>query len=227
MMRVMVVMMGLLVGGCAFSPSARVAAFGDSVTWGYGGKPGGWVEELEDRWGHPIANLGVPGETIDDAADRIDSRLGLGQAPSARVVLVLHGGNDMNRAFQRSPCSRECDPSLVDEKYEEIGEHLERIRDVAENHDRLVVFATYWPASPEACSHLEPPKFAAFQAAIDRLNAEIVERAEAAGAPVVRLDELPLDEDPANYYDCLHPSGKGYAIIAERWLEDSALWAPD
>ena len=35
---------------------------------------------------------------------------------------------------------------------------------------------------------------------------------------------LPLD--PKNYYDCLHPSGQGYHRIAERWMQDYALWKP-
>ena len=45
--------------------------------------------------------------------------------------------------------------------------------------------------------------------------------------PILGLTEFKFGiADPANYYDCLHPSGKGYGIIARRWFEDLALWSP-
>lgn len=213
----------LALGGCV----GRVAAFGDSVTFGYGGAPGGWVGVLEERWGHPIANLGLPGETVGEGARRIDDAFGIALAPDAEVVLVLHGGNDMVRAWKRQPCSETCDPSLVDDKYASIGRKLRKIVDVAENDGRRVVLATYWPANEDVCN--EPPEeFAAFSAAIDRLNAEIVELGAELDLPVVRLDELvaDLDDDPDNYYDCLHPSGQGYSRIAGAWLSVLPVWAP-
>lgn len=216
----------LLGSGCV-SSAAPVAAFGDSVTWGYGGKPGGWVSVVEEQWGHPIANLGIPGETVGQALNRVDGPYGLALAPDAQVILVLHGGNDMVRAWSRQPCGRRCDPALVASKYDAIADDLDRIRDVAENGGRKVVFATYWPPHPGACGDQDPQEFIAFQAAITALNTEIVALAEARGAPVVRLDDLDeMPADPANYYDCLHPSGKGYGIIARRWMEDLPLWSP-
>lgn len=225
----MLACVALAASGCLPS-QALVAAFGDSVTWGYGGRPGGWVTELEERTGEPIANLGVPGETADEGAARVNGAQGLPLAPQARTVLLLHGGNDMNQAFHRSPCSKRCDPHAipeVDEKYDRIGEDL---REIARKADkgRKVVFATYWPPNRDACGEYSDEEFAAFQLAVARIDEELVEIAEERGSFVVRLDDIDdLPLDPRNYYDCLHPSGKGYARIAERWLEDSDAWLPE
>lgn len=215
--------------GCLPSQSL-VAAFGDSVTWGYGGRAGGWVTELEERTDEPIANLGVPGETAAEADDRVNGPQGLPLAPQADIVLLLHGGNDMNQAFHRSPCSLRCDPHdipEVDEKFVRIGNHLRSIAKKADK-GRKVVFATYWPPSPDACTEYDAEEFAAFEMAVARVNEEIVAVAAEKGHHVVRLDDITdLPDDPRNYYDCLHPSGKGYERIATRWLEDSDEWLPE
>lgn len=224
-----VVLAGLLLSltSCLPVPSARVAAFGDSVTFGYGGRPGGWVKELQRMWHHPICDLGVPGELARQGASRIGGPAGLALDPAAEVVLLLHGGNDMNRAFMRAPCSRNCDPSLVDGKFQAIGTNLRKMRSVAARRHRRVVFATYWPPSPDACSKYDAAEFATFQAFVARLDQEIVSVAAEHGDPVVRLDDLTdLPLDPKNYYDCLHPSGQGYHRIAQRWMQDYALWKP-
>ena len=218
----------LFASGCLPS-QALVAAFGDSVTWGYGGRAGGWVTELEERTGEPIANLGVPGETADEGASRVGGVQGLPLAPQARTVLLLHGGNDMNQAFHRSPCSKRCDPHAipeVDEKYDRIGEDLREIARAADKGRKLVL-ATYWPPNREACGEYSDEEFAAFQMAVARIDEELVEIGAERDVFVVRLDDIAdLPLDPRNYYDCLHPSGKGYARIAERWLEDANEWLP-
>jgi len=217
-----------LLSGC-FPSQSLVAAFGDSVTWGYGGSPGGWVSDLEKRTDEPIANLGVPGETSAEAEDRVSGPFGLALAPQAEIVLLLHGGNDMNQAFHRSPCSLTCDPHdipEVDEKYVRIGNHLRSIAKKADK-GRKVVFATYWPPNPIACPDYSAEEFAGFQMAIQRINEEIVAVAAEKGHFVVRLDDIPeYDLDPRNYYDCLHPSGEGYEKIATRWLTDKDEWLP-
>src|SRR5439155_14928502 len=99
-MRLLVFLLALGASSCA----APVAAVGDSVTWGWGGAPGGWVTELSALTGIPIANLGVPGERAAAAADRMDGPLGLWLAPFARTVLILHGGNDAVAIFANGPC---------------------------------------------------------------------------------------------------------------------------
>jgi len=34
---------------------------------------------------------------------------------------------------------------------------------------------------------------------------------------VVRLNTLSLESDPANFFDCLHPSDVGYHKVADAW----------
>ena len=72
-MRTVLTLALLALSACNVQPTAELAAFGDSVTWGYGDLPGGWVRQLEDKSGYRIANLGVPGERADGGAGRIDS----------------------------------------------------------------------------------------------------------------------------------------------------------
>lgn len=223
--------LGTLLGGadgCALDPQAKVAAFGDSVTWGYGGAPGGWVPDVEHEWGHSIANLGIPGETAQTGRRRISGPFGLFLAPSAKTVLILEGGNDAIHFLHASPCGKHCLPSLVPQRFENLRGNLEGIRHAAAGHGRKIVFGTYWPASFAACkTQFTQDEFDNFRAFITRANEILVDVAAENGDPIVRLDDLlDLPNDVNNYYDCYHPSAKGYAIIAKRWMQDVDVWAP-
>jgi acyl-CoA thioesterase I len=70
-----------------------IVAFGDSLIYGTGSSGGGFVKQLEQRLGKPIANLGVPGNTTADGIARINEVLERRPA----VVLLLLGGNDYLR----------------------------------------------------------------------------------------------------------------------------------
>jgi lysophospholipase L1-like esterase len=76
-------------------PAGPIVAFGDSLTSGVGAAPGrNYVDLLRKRFGRPVINSGVPGNTVAAAAARLrrdvlDHRPGL--------VIVLLGGNDMLR----------------------------------------------------------------------------------------------------------------------------------
>ena len=213
------------------SCAAPVVAVGDSVTFGWGGAPGGWVTELSMLSGIPIANLGIPGESAMQASSRVGGALGLVLDPFARTVIILEGGNDARGAFANGPCNKDCDPSIDEDRFQEIGEDLREIRDQAAHDwilpDRKVVFATYWPPSRDACLNLQPREFTTWAAFLTRLDQEIVTVAAEHGDPVVRLDDLTdLPDDPDNYFDCLHPSPLGYHRIALRWMQDLPKWAP-
>jgi acyl-CoA thioesterase I len=66
-------------------------AFGDSLTSGYGASDGNdYPTVLSKSLGIPIQNLGVPGETSQNALARIGSVARL----KPRVVLLCFGGND-------------------------------------------------------------------------------------------------------------------------------------
>src|SRR3954468_3095432 len=100
----------LLLAGCG-DPASRRIAFGDSVTWGFGGRPGGWVTLLSQSFDEPIANYGVPTELAKDGRRRFGSPIGpLSLSPLVEQVLLLHGGNDLASIFLNAPCSRKCEP---------------------------------------------------------------------------------------------------------------------
>ena len=217
----------LFVTGCV-EPQAKIAAFGDSVVWGYGGSRGGWVTDVENDFGHPIANLGIPGETAQTGKRRIAGPLGMVLAPAAKTVFLLEGGNDAIHFLHATPCGKHCDPDLVPEKFEALRGDLEVLRHRAAEDGRHVVFATYWPPSPDACStQFTPDEFLHFRNFIRRANEILNEVAAENADPIVHLEDLDvLPGDPKNYYDCYHLSAKGYRIIATRWMADRALWAP-
>ena len=52
---------------------------------------------------------------------------------------------------------------------------------------------------------------------LDSYNALLLEVAARTDVEVVRLDELDLELDPDNFYDCMHPSDDGYKIVADAW----------
>lgn len=215
----------LILNSCGINPTATIAAYGDSVTWGYGGLPGGWVDALSRRSGYQISNLAIPGEKARGGAERIDEALSV--VPGAKVFMLLHGGNDWIGNFRGDGCSSECEPSAKEESYVAVGVQLDKIRSHAAGQGKRVVFATYWPSSPEACSYYTPERFALYQAHLARLNQEAIKIAQKFGDEIVRLDDLTeLPKDSKNWFDCLHPSRQGYEKIAERWEQDSGKWEP-
>jgi acyl-CoA hydrolase len=76
-----------------------IVAVGDSLTFGVGASAGqNYVDELENRFGVPIINAGVSGDTTLDVLARLDTDV-LDLDPS--LVIVFIGGNDeLRRVFQ-------------------------------------------------------------------------------------------------------------------------------
>lgn len=211
-----------LLTGCA-DLLADTVAFGDSVTFGYGGERGGWVSHLEAARGSSIANFGVPGERVVNGKVRFAGPLGpLSLAPNAKRVLLLHGGNDLAEAFLEGPCDAGCEPYEREERMVKIAGYVEDIVQMAGRHDLEVTLATYWRVNAHVCKDKGGPQLDAGEAALanlhlDYYNAHLLEVAARNNLDVVRLDELDLETDPDNYYDCIHPSDDGYRILADAW----------
>jgi acyl-CoA thioesterase-1 len=73
------------------SGGSTIVAFGDSLVVGVGATGGSdFVSLLSEQLGKPIVNLGVSGDTTDDALLRLDQVI----AQDPKVVMVLLGGND-------------------------------------------------------------------------------------------------------------------------------------
>jgi len=74
------------------SRGANVIAFGDSLTAGYGARPGeDYPSRLSALIGAPVVNAGVSGDTTSSALARLDNDV---LARDPRIVLVGLGGND-------------------------------------------------------------------------------------------------------------------------------------
>lgn len=212
----------LLTAGCG-DVFAEHVAFGDSVTFGWGGKRGGWVSILEDETGSPIANYGLPTERVVDGKGRFVGPLGpLALEPWSSDILLMEGGNDLASVFLRRPCDRKCRPDDVAPQIQEIVDDVAWIVDEARAHGKNVTIGTYWRVNAQACSSgplvlRTPEEVISANAFIDTFDAGLVEMAYERRVPVVRLDELHLEDDAANFHDCMHPSDEGYRRVAEAW----------
>ena len=98
-----------------------VVCFGDSLTYGTGGGPGGsYPEQLAVLSGLEVLNAGVPGDTTAAALARLDEDV-LSQNPG--YVLITLGGNDLRR---KRPL-------------DEVADELERIIAACQETGALVV----------------------------------------------------------------------------------------
>lgn len=92
----------LLLGACgkavkqpAIAPGQVVLAFGDSVTFGTGAKPGeDWPSLLAAQTGWEVINAGIPGDTAMAGKNRIQALL---DEHHPVLVIVEIGGNDFLR----------------------------------------------------------------------------------------------------------------------------------
>ena len=75
------------------SPGTAIVAFGDSITEGVGSAGPGttYPEQLAERLGRPVVNLGVSGDTTAEGLARIDQVI----AEDPWLVVVELGGNDL------------------------------------------------------------------------------------------------------------------------------------
>lgn len=80
-------------GKVDFCPGENIICFGDSLTFGTGSSPGmDYPSQLSGLTGRPVINAGVPGDTTESAARRLDRDV-LSRSP--RIVLVILGLNDL------------------------------------------------------------------------------------------------------------------------------------
>lgn len=86
--------------GRPVAAGATVLALGDSLTHGTGAAPeASYPSVLAGLTGWQITNAGVPGDTAEQALQRLPSLL---EAPAPALVLLCIGGNDLLRRLDES-----------------------------------------------------------------------------------------------------------------------------
>lgn len=81
------------------STGTDIIAFGDSLIEGVGATEGmALPDQLSRKWGRPVINAGVAGETTRDGLARIDTVL---EDTHPRIIILSLGGNDFLKKIPR------------------------------------------------------------------------------------------------------------------------------
>lgn len=96
------------------SAGTDIVAFGDSLIEGVGAAEGmALPDQLSRKWGRPVINAGVAGETTRDGLARIDETF---EDLHPRIVILSLGGNDFLKKIPR------------DETGQNLGRLIEKIQ---------------------------------------------------------------------------------------------------
>jgi lysophospholipase L1-like esterase len=182
-------------------------AFGDSISAGVGsgrgdGYRGPLEQRLRERWVRAeVVNEGQSGTRSEQGAARIASALA-GVRPA--YTLIHYGTNDW---------THECRQTFVCPTIDSLRAMVRDVRAASS----LPVLATLLPVHPGQAGDSLAEARAAW---IEETNGEIRRLAEAEGLPLADVHAAFLDDrDRARLYtDPIHPSDRGYDLIADRFF---------
>jgi acyl-CoA thioesterase-1 len=183
----------LLCLGAAQGRTLKIVAFGDSLTAGYGVKPGQRFPEVLEKalkakgYDVSIVNAGVSGDTAEDGLTRFDWSV----QPDADALIVELGANDMLRGMSVKGAKRALSAILSKARQAHIPTLL---------------------AGMEAAPNLGPE----YRAEFDRIYPDLAAQYGVALYPFF-LGGVAADPK-LNQPDGLHPNPEGVKVIVARIL---------
>jgi lysophospholipase L1-like esterase len=182
-------------------------AFGDSISAGVGsargdGYRGPLAQRLRERWGRAeVVNEGQSGTPSAQGAARVAASLA---AVRPAYTLVHYGTNDWTHGCRQTFVC----PTL---------DNLRAIVRDVKAASSLPVLATLLPIHP---GQVGDPLAEARAAWIEETNGEIRQLAQAEGLPLADVHAAFLDDRDRGrlFADDIHPSDRGYDVIADRFF---------
>jgi acyl-CoA thioesterase-1 len=172
------------------SSNSKIMAFGDSLTFGYGGEDQSYPKELADISIHEVVNYGVNGDTTAKGLDRIEEAL---EKEQPGLVILSLGGNDM---LQQVPITV-------------IQKNLKKMIHIIKSKNIQVVLLA--EPQPRAIDLILGKSIINLKDA--SLYQEIAE-----GEKILNISQVYSDllSDPKNKSDLIHLNGKGYKQVGQK-----------
>lgn len=184
------------------SGAIKVAAVGDSLTYGYGleqREKDAYPSVLADKLGHlyQVSNYGLSGRSLQSTADYpyfLEKNAQLSLESEADIVIIMIGSNDSRALYWNR-----------DRFIREYREMVERYIDLSSQPDVYLVIPPYIPTSRFGLNN---------QIIEEELQIIIPSIANELGLPTINL--YTLTKGQLNYYsDGLHLNVLGNLVIAE------------
>ena len=227
----------LLAGACGpqVQPEVRFVILGDSITGSLDDDtyPRFLVGEMGLDAGE-LATESAGGRTVAQGLERMNEIADLDPYPNATVFIYFLGGADIIDFVRAVDPGLTTAPSEPDYPFDlQLEALLDDVRNGIEGTLSLALAGGYQtfiasyhslPADVAPCDLLDTDVLSQQEAErvnqyVGLLNGVIEDLASALPVTLVdiRSDNAALLADPSNFADCLHPSAKGAAILAERF----------
>ncbi|RIW38812.1 hypothetical protein D3H55_00175 [Bacillus salacetis] len=208
------------------SKEHTIAAFGDSLTYGYGDKgEEGYVDDVEtvlnDKYESgpvDILNYGIVGQESKGVLQQLKDPEVREEAAEADSIIVFIGTNDLinSNGGDLNPLHEKKIKEGKDEYQRNLKSILKILRD--ENDKVPIHLIGLYNPYPE---NLE------IEGYIDQWNKLNIEMSDKfAGINYIPLNGVFKDKSKRKYFsDSLHPNEAGYKLISRRILKDSRLFS--